>query len=229
MCNCSKFPYRIVFLTGVDGSGKTHFANALIEMLHSRGIPAVHVWSRFNNYISKPLLAFTRIVGLNYYEQKNGVRVGYHDFEKSPFISFLFILMQLIDVWIASVFKFWIPVITKKVIIISDRGPHDTLIDVALDTGKDDFPVTFLGKLYCRAIPFSHKILFINRDKEKIESSRPDIKIDRKFPRRLNLYLRHQGALGFCTILNNGSPDQTLSQIMDELFYARKEDSKLDT
>lgn len=229
MGNRSAFPYRIVFLTGVDGSGKTFFSRQLIDTLTSKGFPAIHVWSRFNNYLSKPLLAIAQLMGLNYYETRNGVKIGYHDFEKSSIIAFFFIWLQLFDVWIASIVKFWIPIIKGHTVIVSDRGPHDTLIDVALDTSRDDLPRRMVGRLYCRAIPFPHKILFINRDREKIETSRPDIKFDRKFPRRLSLYLRHQKALGFCTISNDGTPDQTLSQIMAGLFHERKEDSKLDT
>lgn len=228
MSNPRPFPYRIVFLTGVDGSGKTFFARQLIDALTSRGFRVIHVWSRFNNYLSKPLLAIARGMGLNYYETRDGVKIGYHDFEKNPIIAFLFVWLQLFDVWIASVAKFWTPLIFKDhVLIVSDRGPHDTLMDVVLDTGKEDLPYTFLGKLYCRAIPFRHKILFINRKREKIESSRPDIKVDRKFPRRLNLYLRHQENLGFCAISNDGNPDQTLSQIMVELFNETEKDPQL--
>ena len=47
------FPYKIVFLAGVDGCGKTTLAHKVIDRLNSKGIPAVHVWSRFNNYLSK--------------------------------------------------------------------------------------------------------------------------------------------------------------------------------
>jgi hypothetical protein len=215
----SDFHYKIVFLTGVDGSGKTYFTKKLIEILQAKGIPAIHVWSRFNNFLSKPLLALTRLIGLNYYENMNGVKVGYHDFHKSKIISFFFILCQLFDVWIASIIKFWIPLLKKKSIIVADRGPHDTLIDVALDTGRKSLPKSSLGKLYLKAIPFSHKVLFVRRDAGKIESMRPDIKLDRKFKERLQLYLENEKNLNFFSIDNNGTPEETLSMIVNELFH----------
>jgi len=218
-------PYRIIFLTGVDGSGKTCFARKLVDILNSQGISSIHVWSRFNNYFSKPLLAFTRIVGLNYYEVRNGVRTGYHDFEKSEIVSRIFILLQLLDVWIASIIRFWIPIIKSRKIIVSDRGPYDTLIDVALDTGKKNLPNTLMGRLYLKSIPFSHKVFFLSRDRHKIEQSRPDIKNDRKFQRRLELYLANEKVLNFQRISNNASIDEAIEQIIDELFHEKEEAS----
>lgn len=222
------FPYRIVFLTGVDGSGKTFFARKLIEELDSRGFKAIHVWSRFNNYVSKPLLGIARLIGLNYYEQKNGVKVGYHDFERSRVTSFLFIWLQLIDVWIASIIKFWLPLIKGGVMIVADRGPHDTLIDVAIDTGRNNLPVGIIGRLYRKAIPFRHKILFIEREVKKIESSRPDVKSDRKFRRRCDLYARHAQTLGFHIVPNNGTVDETMTNIFTKFFDEEKKTARLD-
>ena len=206
------FPYKIVFLAGVDGCGKTTLAHKVIDRLNSKGIPAVHVWSRFNNYLSKPLLAFARVLGLNYYEVKNGTKIGYHDFEKCNIISCLFISLQLIDVWIASIAKFWIPIIKHKQVIVSDRGPYDTLIDVALDTGMANLPDSLLGELFYRSIPFPHKVFLVVRDKNKIELSRSDIKCDRKFQKRMDLYVANENTLAFQRVSNNDSIDQTVSQ-----------------
>lgn len=217
--NINNFPYKVVFLTGVDGSGKTFLAKRLIEALEAKGAPATHVWSRFNNFLSKPLLAYARLVGINYYEYENGVKVGYHDFENTTITSSLFVILQLCDVWIASVFKFWIPVLRKKVIIVSDRGPHDTLIDVALDTGRKDLPKSFLGRLYLKAIPFRQARFFVFRERSKIELARPDVTRDRKFQKRLELYLDNEKELGFVRVDNNGTAEEALSFIFDHLVY----------
>lgn len=214
---------KIIFITGVDGSGKTYVARHLIKALNAKGIPAVHAWSRFNNYLSKPLLAFAKVIGLNYYEVNNGVKVGYHDFEKSKIISFLFIRLQLIDVWIASIIKFWIPILFGQKIIIADRGPYDTIIDVSLDTGRYNLPDSLTGKLYCIAVPFSHKVFLIKRQINKIENDRPDIKQDRKLKKRMNLYLRHEKQLNFIGISNNESVEQTVSDILRKILHEKKE------
>ena len=67
MLSTVKLP-RIIFFVGVDGAGKTLYANMLLEELKRRGVDCRHVWSRYNNYLSKPLLGLTRLTGHNYKE-----------------------------------------------------------------------------------------------------------------------------------------------------------------
>ena len=98
---------KLIFITGIDGSGKTLLSKMLISELEKKGLPTVHMWSRFNNITSKPLLAFCRFNGLNYYKQHDETIIGYHDFERSRIISWLFIFFQLIDVWLVTLFKIW--------------------------------------------------------------------------------------------------------------------------
>ena len=76
----SAAPPAMVALVGVDGSGKTCIAAGLARRLALAGIPHRQVWSRFRNYLSKPLLALARITGHNRKEVVDGTRVGYHDF-----------------------------------------------------------------------------------------------------------------------------------------------------
>jgi thymidylate kinase len=213
----NSFPYRVVFLTGVDGSGKTYFTKELIRVLRSKGVPAIHVWSRFNNYLSKPLLALTRLMGLNYYEYTNGIRVGYHDFDKIPVFSWLFIFLQILDVWIANISKFWLPLLRKDTVIIADRGPFDTLVDVMTDTKKFGLGKTFIGRLFTKFIPEPHEVLFISRTDENIRRERPDVILDRAFPLRLKLYESYSGILKLKYVDNNSSVENAMESMKEIL------------
>lgn len=174
-------------------------------------------------------MAFTRLIGLNYYEERDGVKIGYHDFEKSKIISYLFVLFQLIDVWLASVLRFWAPLIADdKRVIISDRGPYDTLLDVALDTGEYFLPTNALGKLFYKSVLYPHKVFHIKRNRNIILLDRPDIKHDRKFTKREELYLSHEKDLEFTGIENNGRVDDTVSQIIRELLHEKEGNPFLD-
>jgi hypothetical protein len=215
--NPDDFPYKVVFLTGVDGSGKTHFAKSLIEVLREQGIPVVHVWSRFNNFASKPLLAFTKLIGLNYYEHKGGVKAGYHDFEKSALVSKMFFRLQLLDVWIASIMRFWIPVLRNKV-VVADRGPFDTLIDVMVDTKNADLGASRIGSLFLKLIPKPYIVLFLCRDPNKVKELRPDVMHDRNFEFRIRLYDTYTQKLAFAHIDNNGSIKQTTDTLLKLIF-----------
>ena len=89
--------YRLVALAGVDGGGKTYLLQALQRRLDEAGVPHRHVWSRFRNYLSKPLLALARLTGHNRKEEMAGVRTGYHDFVGRPWLAWPFLCLQVVD------------------------------------------------------------------------------------------------------------------------------------
>jgi len=93
---------RIIFLAGVDGCGKTTLSRWLNEYLAAEGVNTRVIWSRFNNYLSKPLLALTRVTGHNYRKTIDGVKFGFHDFDNLYVYSRVFALLQAIDVNIAA-------------------------------------------------------------------------------------------------------------------------------
>ena len=92
----------LISIVGVDGSGKTTLASWLSDELSAQGREPVLVWSRFRNYLSKPLLALTRITGHNYYKTIDGVKFGFHDFERLVGYREIFALLQAVDVNIAA-------------------------------------------------------------------------------------------------------------------------------
>jgi hypothetical protein len=207
----------LIFITGVDGSGKSFFAEKLLEELKTRGLPVRHVWSRFNNICSKPLLAFCRLIGLNYYETKDGTRIGYHDFEKSKIISWCFIFCQLIDIWIVTLVKIW-PQIVKGKILVCDRGAYDTLIDVMVDTKNRSLCASKLGAAFLLLLPRNHQVFFLMRDSGRIFRSRPDVSIDKNFELRCALYRACAARFGWLTVDNNNAPEETLGRILSELI-----------
>jgi thymidylate kinase len=207
---------KIIFITGVDGSGKSFFTEKLVNELKNRRIPVDHLWSRFNNIISKPLLGFCRLIGLNYYEKHNGVTIGYHDFEKSKFISWLFIYFQLIDIWLVTLFKIR-PKLKGNRVLVCDRGAYDTLIDVMVDTKNINLYKSSLGKAFLKFLPVSHKVFFIVREPGKIFESRPDVRLDKNFRMRYELYQACSKEFKWTVIQNNGTPEETLNNLLSQL------------
>ena len=209
---------RLIFIVGIDGSGKSFFTEQLISELRKRQIPAVHLWSRFNNITSKPLLGLCRLLGLNYYEKHHGVLIGYHDFEKSKFISGLFVVFQIIDLWLVTVFRLWPKMLGKKV-LLCDRGAYDTLIDVMVDTKNRLLVNSFIGRAFVLPLPRNHKVFLLQRDPEKIFTSRQDVKIDKNFGLRYDLYRECAKTFGWTVIENNGTPEDTLRNLLSQLSF----------
>jgi hypothetical protein len=90
--------------------------------MKEKGFRSCIVWSRFHNYLSRPLLALSRLSGHNYYKQYDGIRFGFHDFETIPLFGWLFILLQAVDVNI-SAFLNITRIRPKYDVVICERGP----------------------------------------------------------------------------------------------------------
>lgn len=210
----------LIFITGTDGAGKSCHAKWLAGYLNERGIRTGLGWSRFNNYISKPFLALTRLTGHNHYETFDGILFGFHDFERLYGFRILFALMQAIDVNIAAFFELRK---NKKCfdIMIYERGPWDTLADVIADTGITDLFSDKLGRLFSAQIKKDAEILLISRSREKILTTRPELIHDYKLELKTRIYEKLAKINGWHIIDNNSSIEATRRQILNVLgIYA---------
>jgi thymidylate kinase len=211
----SKLP-ELICITGVDGSGKSSLTEWLIEYLTSEGRNVTSTWSRFNNYLSKPLLAVTRLTGHNHKPNIDGVKYGFHDFEGLYIFRELFALLQAIDTNIATYFK-----ITRKKknvdCLICERSPWDTMVDVIADTGKDEFVYKYLSDLYVSQVKNNSLTLFIDRDYDKIIATRPELQHDYKMEKKISSYREIANKENWCVIDNNSSIENARNQIIDIL------------
>jgi glycosyltransferase involved in cell wall biosynthesis/thymidylate kinase len=203
-------------LLGVDGSGKTCLAAALSRRLALAGIPHRRVWSRFRNYLSKPLLALTRLSGHNHKETVAGTRVGYHDFAGHRWLAYGFLALQLVDALIDVRLRFR----RGRQLILADRCPLDTLVDLAIDTGLDRLAIDRLGPWLLRRLPQPCIAVIIERPVAAIAAQRPDALADRHFARRRALYRRLATRLRLPIIPNDGTIDAALDAISAQVLTA---------
>ncbi len=200
---------RIIAVTGVDGSGKTTLTDWLRQELSTRGYTPGFVWSRFNNYLSLPFLAATRLTGHNVYRVHAGVRMGFHDFAQLSLpLRYLFVGLQAVDVNIATLLKIQWPTRNTPV-TICERGPWDTLVDVAADTVIDGLASPLAAKLFCGQVAGRTDVVLIDRDAGLIEAARPELTFDTKLRERQRLYRRLAEAEGWKILCNDGALDDT--------------------
>ena len=213
----NKIP-ELICITGVDGSGKTSLTNWLIENLSDQGYKVESIWSRFNNYLSKPLLAVTRLTGHNHRSSIDGVKYGFHDFKKLYVYRELFALLQGFDTNIAAYFK-----ITKQKptvdCLVCERSPWDTLVDVIVDTGLEKFIYKWMSGLYLNQVRGKSLVLFIDRDYEKIITCRPELVHDYKMKEKIESYRNMAVKEDWIVINNNDSLESTKKQILENLHY----------
>lgn len=207
----------LVCITGTDGAGKTAITDALVSQIQSRGLKVEKVWSRFNNYFSKPLLALTRLTGHNHYQQIGDVFHGFHDFENLTGYRQLYAIAQMLDVNIATALK-----VTNKqtsdTIIICERGPWDSLVDVMSDTDLVSLQDNKLGKMYVRQIVENSITYLISRELESIYPCRPELKEDYKMAKKYRLYHELAEKYQWNVVDNNGDLEQTKTTIIKDLL-----------
>ena len=203
--------YGLVALAGVDGSGKTYLLRALEARLDHRGVPHRHVWSRFRNYLSKPLLAVTRLTGHNRKEEVGGVRTGYHDFAGHPWLAWAFLCLQVADCALDSWWRYRRP--ADRRLILADRCVYDTLVDLAVDTGLDRVLFGRLGRWLVGRLPAPHLAVVVNRPVRDIRIDRPDVLLDRNFARRRALYQRLATEFRLPVIENDGAAELFLDRL----------------
>lgn len=202
----------LIFITGADGVGKSCIARWLVERLLQRGLRAGLVWSRFSNFLSKPLLAITRLSGHNFYKTVDGVLFGFHNFENLYGFRYLFALLQAIDVNIAAI-KDISRIRHRFDILVCERGPWDTLADVIADTALDSLFEGVLSKLFTAQIRNEARVIMVRRSKENIFRSRPELIHDFKLDRKLAIYNRLAEVNRWSTIDNNHSIETTHKEI----------------
>ncbi len=210
---------RLIALCGVDGTGKSFLLAHLRERYAKAGIPSRHVWSRFRNYLSKPLLALTRLSGHNYKVEAKGIRIGYHDFAGHPWISWPFLVLQMIDQLLDITCRYHLPRVLpgflggSRAPVLGDRCVLDTLVDLAVDTGLDDVVIDVIGPRLVRLLPRPRLVILVDRHPLRIQEQRADALLDRHFHRRRQLYRRLAQRFDLPVVDNNGPVARTLDAV----------------
>lgn len=200
----------MIAISGVDGSGKTRMAGLMLDRLALAGIPHRQVWSRFRNYLSKPLLAVARITGHSRKEVVGKVRTGYHDFSRSPLLAWGFLGLHSLDLVLDILIRFRL---RRRGTIVADRCAIDSLVDLAVDTGLDEVVLDRLGPRILRLLPQPLLAVVVERPPALIAEQRPDALADRHFARRRALYARLAKRLGLPVVRNDTSLDAAVGEL----------------
>ena len=208
---------KIISISGIDGCGKTTIINGLRTVLRENGKKNKYVWLRYNHYLTKILLAYCRLVKLTKYEYENGIRVGYHEFFRSRFVSYIFIFLTYVDTLLASVVNVYIPSLIFRKIIICDRWVFDIMVDLEVDTGIPFRHGEFLTKIFMGIMPANCKCFLIERDQNTVIKARSEHLVDRNFPYRLKLYKRHSKNPVIEVLDNNGPISKAIERLVTAL------------
>ena len=158
----------LICFIGIDGSGKTTLAKALVDMMEKRNINAKYVYNISKPFITKPLTIIAKLLLLHGKDMNNNYseyRSTKSTLLKKPLLSSLYQLFLLIDYAFQVFLKVKIPLLFGKC-VVCDRYLYDTIIDfgVYLDYPNKEVK-TILGK-YLRLFPKSDLVFFIDVQEE---------------------------------------------------------------
>ncbi|HNV82249.1 MAG TPA: hypothetical protein PKH45_10435 [Tenuifilaceae bacterium] len=203
---------NVYYLTGPDGSGKTTFLQEIKNLLTERRLSVRHIWLRSPKILSKPLMAYCRLVGLTKYTVINGVKYGKHEFYRSKFVSWLFPYLQFMDFkikWYLERRK-----IHPEEVLLFDRFALDTLADLMVDTKRDNLINCKIGKKFISTIPLNTKIISLRVDEEIIRSRKVDTLYDEHLSLKIKAYRHISEELELIEVLNN----QPIEVVKREIF-----------
>lgn|GEM_PF-6212494 len=123
----------IICFTGVDGTGKTTHAGALLKFLKDNGCSCVYVWGAFHPILSYTFFALTRLFGYWKIIRKNAFTNPLEHAPERIAKNFACVLRLLffIDFQIKTLLKIRLPLLLGKN-IICDRYFYDLLMELEL-------------------------------------------------------------------------------------------------
>ena len=217
-CLTTRTPFKVVCISGIDGSGKTSIINGLRQRLEDRGCKTRYLWLRYNHYFTKILLVFCRLIGLTRYEYMGDVRVGYHDFHKSRIISWLFVVLTFLDTFIVSVVLVYLPLLFgRNHVLICDRWVMDIMIDLEVDTKIQFREGGYLEKIFLSLLPSASLCFLVCRKIDQVLLARPENRVDQNFQTRWELYEGYSSRKWVTAVHNDTAVDDAVAKIMGDV------------
>jgi len=181
--------YKIICISGPDGTGKTTQAKLLEKNLKNEGIKCKYLWLRFYHFFSLPLLLIARLMGYSeMITYKANIKIGYHYFYKSKLLSKVYPIVLYIDTLLFMVLKVYVYVYIFKTVVICDRFIYDTIMDIITSTQNEKFIYSNMGKYYINLIPHNALTFILITDKKTIISRRSGIVYDKNIENKIDEY-----------------------------------------
>lgn len=214
---------RFIYFVGIDGSGKSTFAEMLGSDLREQGFSVSHQWLRMNYMFSKPLLLLCRWIGITKRPTINGKTFSVHEFYRFPLLGKLIQWTHTFDTFLRFITRIWIPLRVTDKIIICDRFIYDVFADFAVENRNNKVFDGILFKYAKRMIPTEGLVFLIDTPKSVIEQRRPEVSAcDPDFELRFCSFDRIKTFKGIRIIDNSGTIDNTYKQIKKEFENAQK-------
>jgi len=219
----------LIVFTGIDGSGKTTQAKLLVDSLNRDGLCVSYVWNRWEPFFLRPLIkkwkhnvikltTDNELAGLN--PDFNRIKYKKRKLLGNPVLRWLWLISFFVDYGVQVFIKVRIRLL-KKCLVISDRTFYDSVIDQAVNLGKNrDWLLNSLDSFWMKIFfPEPDMVIYIDCP-EEIAFSR---KMDERTPNieylieRRELYLALAGKYNWVKLDGTLPIDEVADRIKDRV------------
>ncbi len=204
-----------ICFVGIDGSGKTTLAKALIEKAKTQGIEIKYTWCKFESSVFKFLIWLKNLFIVREkdwkrnYEQSLTIKKGL--FQK-PLARALYEWFLLPSYWFQVIRKVYIPLRLGRN-VLSDRYVYDTVVDLAIDLDYSEQAMTSrLGQIL-RLVPRPDLIFYVDVPEQTAFARKEDVPSIQFLREKKNCYEKIVGNLA--KIVLDGS--KPLAELRDKV------------
>ncbi len=171
-----KKPIFICFI-GIDGSGKTTQAKALVDMLEEMGLESRYVYNRSEPILTKPFIAVGKALffgGKGKFDNYREYSIRRQKVFKNSLLSAADQNSLLVDNSLQNIARLSLPLILSKS-SVCDRYIHDTVVDLAVDLNYPDGKTKTMLKNFLYLVPKPDLVFLIDAPEEMAYQRKNDI------------------------------------------------------
>lgn len=215
----------IIYLLGIDGSGKTTLVQRLTSHYRSEGIKATYFYARHFPLLLKPLKFLGRKTALkktdefkNYDEYKNRKNIF---FTRHRIVGFVYGFIWAVDYLIVTWLRYFPKLVFSNMIII-DRFYLDTTINLSETLDLSSKRMVKLANIFGMFFPKTKLNIFIEVSPEIAFSRKTDIQSIRYLNERNERFKALSSSFNFAIINGEETPDDVFvntKKLIDRIVY----------
>lgn len=212
----------LICFTGMDGSGKTSHALALIESLKKRRMDSKYIWIRYVPILLRPLISIVKAL---HFHRKKIYKKDYSKYSdevkkffRNPKIALIWRYAIWFDYWFQIYFKINALLSSNKVVVV-DRYIFDTVVNFAadMDLSKNEIMKESKGWIFS-LFPKPSLVFLLDVPEEIAFKRKDDIPTIEYLVERRKMYLYMAKIFNFIVIDNKKNFENQQKYIQNIVF-----------